>query len=190
MGVFLSGVMTYVALLRGINVGGKNKVAMPRLKKTFEAVGLTDVTTYINSGNVIFKDTRRRPATIVSALEKAIENDFGFPIRVLLRDLPAIKKVIRVLPDTWTNDEKMKCDVMFLWERVDRKGIVKDLKIKPEIEDLVYVAGALIWRVDRPAITRSGMMKMVGTDLYKAMTIRNCNTVRKLAALMASGEAG
>lgn len=179
--------MTYVALLRGINVGGKNKVAMPRLKKTFEAVGLTDVTTYINSGNVIFKEARRKPATIVLALEKAIEKDFGFPIRVLIRDLPAVKKVIRALPEAWTNDQKMKCDVMFLWKEVDRKDIVKDLTVKPEIEDLVYVPGALIWRVDRPAITRSGMLKMVGTDLYKAMTIRNCNTVRKLAELMASG---
>ncbi len=178
--------MTYVALLRGINVGGKNKVAMPRLKKTFEAVGLTDVTTYINSGNVIFKEARRKPATIVSALEKAIEKDFGFPIRVLIRDLPAVKKVIQALPEAWTNDQKMKCDVMFLWKEVDRKDIVKDLTVKPEIEDLVYVPGALIWRVDRPAITRSGMLKMVGTDLYKAMTIRNCNTVRKLAELMAS----
>ena len=176
--------MTYVALLRGINVGGKNKVAMPRLKETFEAVGLTDVTTYINSGNVIFKDNKRKPATIVAALEGAIEKDFGFPIKVLIRDHPAIKKVIAALPDTWTNDQTMKCDVMFLWESVDRKGVVADLKLKPDIEDLVYVPGALIWRVDRPAITRSGMIKMVGTDLYKAMTIRNCNTVRKLAELM------
>lgn len=178
--------MTYVALLRGINVGGKNKVAMPRLKKTFEAVGVTDVTTYINSGNVIFKEPRRKPDTVSSALEKAIEKDFGFPIKVLLRDLPAIKTVIRALPDTWSNDQKMKCDVMFLWEDVDRKGILKDLKIKPDIEDVVYVPGALIWRVDRPAITRSGMMKVAGSDLYKAMTIRNCNTVRKLADLMES----
>jgi uncharacterized protein (DUF1697 family) len=178
--------MTFVALLRGINVGGKNKVAMPRLKKTFEALGLTEVTTYINSGNVIFKDTRRKPATIVSALERAIQEDFGFPIQVLIRDLPAINKVIKALPDAWTNDQKMRCDVMFLWERVDRQAIVDDLKIKPDIEDLVYVPGALIWRVDRPAITRSGMVRMVGTDLYRAMTIRNCNTVRKLAELMAS----
>jgi uncharacterized protein (DUF1697 family) len=178
--------MTYVALLRGINVGGKNKVAMPRLKKTFEEVGLTEVSTYINSGNVIFKDIKRSPTTIVTALEKAIEKDFGFPIKVLIRDLSAMRKVIKALPDTWINDQKMKCDVMFLWGDVDRKGIVKDLKVKPEIEDVVYVPGALIWRVDRPAITRSGMLKMVGTDLYKAMTIRNCNTVRKLAELMAA----
>ena len=176
--------MIYVALLRGINVGGKNKVAMPRLKRTFEEVGLTDVTTYINSGNVIFKDSRRKPATIISALEKAIEQDFGFQIKLLIRDLAAIRKTIKALPDNWTNDNSMKCDVMFLWDGFDRKDVLDDLKIKPDIEDVVYVPGAIIWRVDRPNVTRSGMIKLVGTELYKGMTIRNCNTVRRLAELM------
>jgi uncharacterized protein (DUF1697 family) len=176
--------MIYVALLRGINVGGKNKMAMPRLKRTFEEVGLTDVTTYINSGNVIFKDSRRKPATIISALEKAIEQDFGFQIKLLIRDLAAIRKTIKALPDNWTNDNSMKCDVMFLWDGFDRKDVLNDLKIKPDIEDVVYVPGAIIWRVDRPNVTRSGMIKLVGTELYKGMTIRNCNTVRKLAELM------
>jgi uncharacterized protein (DUF1697 family) len=176
--------MIYVALLRGINVGGKNKMAMPRLKRTFEEVGLTDVTTYINSGNVIFKDSRRKPATIISALEKAIEQDFGFQIKLLIRDLAAIRKTIKALPDSWTNDNSMKCDVMFLWDGFDRKDVLDDLKIKPDIEDVVYVPGAIIWRVDRPNVTRSGMIKLVGTELYKGMTIRNCNTVRKLAELM------
>ena len=176
--------MIYVALLRGINVGGKNKVAMPRLKRTFEEVGLTDVTTYINSGNVIFKDSRRKPATIISALEKAIEQDFGFQIKLLILDLAAIRKTIKALPDNWTNDNSMKCDVMFLWDGFDRKDVLDDLKIKPDIEDVVYVPGAIIWRVDRPNVTRSGMIKLVGTELYKGMTIRNCNTVRRLAELM------
>jgi len=176
--------MIYVALLRGINVGGKNKMAMPRLKRTFEEVGLTDVTTYINSGNVIFKDSRRKPATIISALEKAIEQDFGFQIKLLILDLAAIRKTIKALPDNWTNDNSMKCDVMFLWDGFDRKDVLDDLKIKPDIEDVVYVPGAIIWRVDRPNVTRSGMIKLVGTELYKGMTIRNCNTVRRLAELM------
>jgi uncharacterized protein (DUF1697 family) len=174
----------YVALLRGINVGGKNKVEMAKLKATFEKAEMSNVTTYINSGNVVFRDNRRKPATIASALEKAIEKDLGLPIRVLIRDLPAIKKVIKALPAAWTNDASMKCDVMFLWEGFDRKSILKELKIKPEIEEVVYVPGAIFWRIDRPNVTRSGMIKIVGTDLYKGMTIRNCNTVRKLAEMM------
>jgi uncharacterized protein (DUF1697 family) len=177
--------VVYVALLRGINVGGKNKVDMPRLKTTFEAAGMKDVTTYINSGNVVFRDNRRKRPTITRVLEEAIEAEFGFSIKVLVRDQPSIRRVIRALPDSWTNDSETRCDVMFLWDSFDRKSILNELSWKPEIEDVVYVPGAVVWRVDRSNATRSGLQKIPGTDLYRGVTIRNCNTVRKLADLMA-----
>lgn len=178
--------MVYVALLRGINVGGKNKMEMSRLKATFEAAGMKDVTTYINSGNVVFRDNRRKPATITSTLEKAIEVEFGFSIKVLIRDQPSIKQILKAVPDSWTNDSKMRCDVLFLWKQFDKKDILDELSWKPEIEDVVYVSGAVIWRIDRPNVNRSRLFKIIGTDLYRGITIRNCNTVRKLAALMES----
>ena len=176
--------MVYVALLRGINVGGKYKMEMARLKATFEAAGMKGVTTYINSGNVVFDDNRRKAATITKTLEKAIEADFGFAIKVLVRDLPTIRKILKALPDSWTNDSKMRCDVFFLWESFDKKDVLNELKWKPEIEDLVYVPGAVIWRIDRANVNRSRLQKMIGTDLYRGMTIRNCNTVRRLGELM------
>lgn len=178
--------MIYVALLRGINVGGKNKVDMRKLKATFEESGMSDVATYINSGNVVFRDNRRKSPKIMSVLEESIATDTGLQIRVLVRDLPAIKKVIKALPDTWTNDTTMRCDVMFLWEGLDRRDILTELKIKPEIEDVVYVPGAVIWRIDRSNVAKSRLFKIIGTDLYKGMTIRNSNTVRKLAGMMES----
>ena len=182
--------MVYVALLRGINVGGKNKVDMRKLKATFEDAGMTNVTTYINSGNVVFTDNRRKPSTIVTVLEEVIAADLGFEIKVLIRDLPAIKKVIKALPKQWTTDATMRCDVMFLWEGLDRKDVLEKWTIKPEIEDVKYVPGAVIWRIDRANITRSRMTKMVGTDVYRGMTIRNSNTVRKLAELMETADGG
>ena len=178
--------MIYVALLRGINVGGKNKVDMRKLKATFEESGMSDVTTYINSGNVVFKDNRRKAPKIMSVLEESIAADIGLQIKVLVRDLPAIRKVIKAIPAAWTTDANMRCDVMFLWEGFDRKDVLKEWKIKPEIEDVIYVPGAVIWRIDRSNVNKSRMTKVVGTDLYKAMTIRNSNTVRKLAEMMES----
>lgn len=176
--------MIYVALLRGINVGGKNKVDMRKLKSTFEQAGMSNVTTYINSGNVVFKDNRRKPPSVMSVLENAIEKDLGLSIKVLIRDLPAIKMVIKALPAAWTNDAKMRCDVMFLWENFDNKSVLRELTIKPEIEDVIYIPGAIIWRIDRSNVMKSRVPKMIGTDLYRSMTIRNCNTVRKLAQMM------
>ena len=80
----------------------------------------------------------------------------------------------------------MKCDVMFLQGDAARASVLKKLKIKPDLEDVRYASGAIIWRVDRKDVTRSGMMRLVGTPLYKQMTIRNCNTARKLLELMES----
>ena len=180
--------MIYVALLRGINVGGKNKVEMRKLKATFEDVGMGNVTTYINSGNVVFSDNRRKPPRIASVLEDAIAADLGLEIKVLIRDFPSIKKVINALPKQWTTDATMRCDVMFLWEGLDRKDVLEQWTIKPEIEDVKYVPGAVIWRIDRDNVTRSRMTKLVGTDLYRGMTIRNSNTVRKLAELMEAAQ--
>ena len=93
-------------------------------------------------------------------------------------------EVVRRLPDAWVNDSTMKCDVTFLWDEVDNPSILGQLTIKQDIDDVLYVPGAIIWRVDKERVTRSGLMRIAGTDLYKKMTIRNCNTVRKLVSLM------
>lgn len=176
--------MIYVALLRGINVGGKNKVAMAQLKLVFESLGFTKVKTYINSGNVIFCDIDHTFAELAPLIEQAIEDDFGFHVHVVVRSLPEIQTIAKTLSKTWVNDQDMKCDVIFLWEEVDNKKVLEQLVIKPGIDDVQYVAGAILWRVDRADASKSGLMKIIGTDLYKKMTIRNANTLRKLLILM------
>jgi uncharacterized protein (DUF1697 family) len=176
--------MVYVALLRGINVGGKNKVEMKRLQTAFEEAGLSDVKTYINSGNVIFSTSIRSRTRLVEQIEGAIEGTFGFRVPVVVRDLKSIRTVVKAIPSHWTTGSDMRCDVMFLWSDVSRPSVVKQLTIKPDIDDVKYVSGAIIWRVDRNILTRSGMMKLAGTPLYKRMTIRNSNTTRKLLELM------
>ena len=178
--------MIYLALLRGINVGGKNKVEMARLKEVFESIGSTEVRTYINSGNVIFTD-KRNAATLRTLIEQAITEEFGFPVRVLLRELDSLVAVAESIPATWKDDATMRCYVMFLWEDIDEPAVLDRLTINKEIDDVKYVSGAVIWRVDRDNLTRSGMAKLTSSELYKAMTIRNCNTVRKLVDLMTAG---
>ena len=180
--------MIYLALLRGINVGGKNKVEMSRLRATFEGVGLTHVRSYINSGNVIFGDDRRSAAKLTSLLEDAIATEFGFQVKVLLRDFDALSATAKAIPASWKDDSTMRCYVMFLWEDVDEPAVMDDLTVKEGIDDVMYEPGAIIWRVDRDVLTRSGMMKVTGSELYQSMTIRSCNTVRRLAELMARAD--
>jgi uncharacterized protein (DUF1697 family) len=172
-----------LALLRGINVGGKNRVDMAALRATFAGVGIDGARTYINTGNVIFRDERTED-TLARIIEAAIEDDFGFAVSVLVRDMEAILAIEQAIPDTWANDSSMKCDVLLLWDDVDRPDIVADLPARADVDELVYVPGAVIWRVDRDDATKSGMPRLVGTDVYKRMTVRNCNTVRRLAQMM------
>lgn len=176
--------MMYVALLRGINVGGNNKVEMPKLKLVFEKLGYQKVKTYINSGNVVFMAHPSSEVTMRKVIEAALEQNFGFRVSVLLRDFDDIKQLVNIIPATWVNDQQTKCDVMFLWEEIDSPNILEQLPIKPELEDVKYFTGTVIWRIDRHKLGQSRMSRLVGTDVYKKITIRNPNTVRKLYELM------
>lgn len=176
------GHMTHVALLRGVNVGGKNRVEMARLRDLFEGLGHKDVRTFINSGNVIFRARGRgNPARAITA---AIEKEFGFPVEVLVKDLEAMERVERAIPEHWVDDKAMRTYVMFLWDTVDDASVVDDLPLREGMDNVIYVEGALIWQVDRVHVTKSGMNKVVSGPLYKAMTIRNANSVRKIASMM------
>lgn len=176
--------MRYVALLRGINVGGKNPVSMAELKTVFESAGMADVRTYINSGNVVFSAADADCSDLGRLLERAIDAHFGFAVAVLVLDLPKMRRILGALPPEWVNDKVMRCDVMFLWPAVDGPQSLEAIDTRPAIEDVVYTPGALLWRVDRSNATKSRVPRIIGTPLYRQLTGRNCNTARKLLELM------
>lgn len=172
---------TYVALLRGINVGGNKKVEMTKLKQVFEKLGFEGVSTYINSGNVIFS-SKATPS--VANIEAVLKKSFGFAIAVVLRDAASIAKVAKAIPKGWENNPEVKTDVLFLWDEYNKKSSLSLLVPHLEADQLKYVDGAIIWSINRKLHTKSGVKKFIGTPLYKNMTARNVNTVRKLAEIM------
>ena len=176
--------MRYVALLRGINVGGHGKVEMPRLKACFEAQRFKDVSTFTNLGNVFFETGAGDRLRVIKKVETAIENEFGFRVPVVLRTSQEIARVVKAVPKTWVTDQRMRCDVMFLWPDIDSRSVLKEIPSQPDVEDLKYVPGALVWRIDRAHIGKSKVRKVIGSTLYKNLTIRNINTVRKLNDLL------
>ncbi len=171
--------MKYVALLRGINVGGNKKVEMKKLAAVFTELGYADVRTYINSGNVIFSSPKKDFARIGPALK----HTFGFPIEVIVRDAKNIASLVQKIPKEWGNDTKQRTDVIFLWEGYDSKRSLSLIKQKP-VDTLVYIDGAIVWNLARKNVNKSGMRDFIGTDVYKHMTARNINTVRKLSELL------
>lgn len=176
--------MRYVALIRGINVGGNSKVEMRALKAAFERAGMSDVRTYINSGNVIFSSTKQDVAALATMLEQAVFDGFGVDTRILLRDAEQLRALGNAIPSDWVNNADMKCDVVFLGDELSAEELIEKLGPRPGIEDTRVAPGAIVWRVMRADATRSRLVRMVGTPLYKQVTVRNCNTVRKLLDLM------
>ncbi len=176
--------MKYLALLRGINVGGNCKVEMPRLKQVFESSGFSNVLTYINSGNIIFEAPARPKDKLARAIEKTLKKSFGFEIKTLVRTASEIQKLSKGIPATWTNDAEQKTDVLFLWDAFDSKSTIGEITTNSDIDSLKYISGAIAWNVHRKNYNKSGMRKFIGTKVYKHMTARNVNTVRKLASLM------
>jgi uncharacterized protein (DUF1697 family) len=88
------------------------------------------------------------------------------------------------LPESWKNDEDMKCDVLFFEDEVDSETLSAELGAKPQIDNVIFTSGAILWSVARRNVTKSGLMKLVGRSLYKSMTVRNVNTARKLYEIM------
>ena len=172
--------MTYVAFLRGVNVGGNGIVSMAAIKEALVALGLSDVRTYINSGNVIFSTRASDAQRLTARIEKALEQHTGMAIKVLVVDHKALKKMVDAIPRNWVDDKTMRTYVLLLWKELDDRGILDRLPIRPGVDELMYTPGAVIWRVDRENVGRSQMNRLVGTAIYKRITIRSANTMRKL----------
>ena len=175
--------MIYIALLRGVNVGGKAMVSMNELKACFENLDFSDVKTYINSGNVLFRTDRVGVGTLTKEIETCLSEQFGLSIKVLLKTHDQLKALAARIPKDWVNDAETKCDVMFLWPEVDRAEVLEQIPSNPDIETIRYVSGAVLWCINRKFASKTRVTRIIGTPLYAQMSIRNCNTVRKLLAL-------
>ncbi|MDB5171104.1 MAG: hypothetical protein JWO35_798 [Candidatus Saccharibacteria bacterium] len=178
--------MIYVALLRGINVGGNNKVSMAALKICLEELGYESVKTYINSGNVIFKSSEVDPRKLESAIENSLVKTFGHSIKVVVRSLPEIAEMMTKIPKGWHTATDKKCNVIFLRHAIDSPEVVSGLNPKPGIEELIYHKGVLLWAANTSDLTKSSMIKLSMHGIYKEMTIRNLNTTRKIYELMSA----
>lgn len=174
----------FVALLRGVNVGGNNMISMSSLKKSFEALGFNDVVTYINSGNIIFKSKEADARKLETKIEKMLSKEYQLDSRVVLRSLSEMEKLVKNLPRNWNDDSGWRYNVIFLRHTIDSEKILVELEVKQDIEEVVYYPGALLWRAQISELTRTNMLKLSSRKMYQDMTIRNQNTTRKLYELM------
>lgn len=173
--------MKYVALLRGINVGGNRKVPMADLKACLEQAGFSNVKTYIQSGNVLFESTERRKEVLIQQFESAASKTFGFEIPTVLLTKNEFESIIQNVPKDWMKTDGFKYNYIFLTAPYDMNEVTAAIgRIKPELETLTPGEGVLYQSMSIRYFGRTTFSKIIGTPVYKKMTIRNHNTVTKL----------
>ncbi len=175
--------MRYVALLRGINVGGKTLIKMADLRACVEQLGFDDVSTYIASGNVLFA-TDGDANRLADTIEHAIEERFELPVKVVVLDRTAYGRVVKAIPKAWIGDDAVRANVAFVRPGTDAKKVVGELDPDPAIEEVKAVKGAILWATRRDALNRSTLRKLIAGAAYKELTVRNLNTTLKLQELL------
>jgi uncharacterized protein (DUF1697 family) len=177
-------VPTYIALLRGINVGGHKKIAMAELRKSCSALGFEQVQTFIQSGNVIFRSSRCSPTKLCQTIEDRIRADFGFEVPVISR---TVDEMCRVLQDNpflkVTGIDISKLHVTFLSAAPSRPAIKKLGDLAAASEDFRWVDQE-IYHYCPHGLAES---KLFRADLDHVLSVRgttrNWNTVTKLCEL-------
>jgi uncharacterized protein (DUF1697 family) len=175
----------YVALLRGINVGGSNPIRMSDLKACLEAGGLRDVTTYIQSGNVLFSAGRSSQLALVRQIEKSLSAQFAYQSRVVVRSFDQMRAIVKGAPAGFGGrPAAYRDDVIFLKEPLTAAEALDTVTAKPGVDRVVAGDGVLYFSRLISKAAQSRLSRIVGTPAYQNMTIRNWNTTSKLLALM------
>ena len=174
----------YVALLRGINVGGKNSVPMPSLKANFENLGLRDVRTYINSGNVLFCRDGADPATLERRIDGMLEREYGLAAKTVVRADAEMRRLVSAIDRFWTPDARWKCNVIFLRRHLRAKNLLAGASLEADIEHAMAFPGTLLWSARIDALSRTAMMKFGRSPAYKDATVRSVTTTRTIAEIM------
>lgn len=175
----------YLALLRGINVGGKNIIKMVDLKACFEEMDLSDVTTYIQSGNVVFASTETDSAKLTDKIEKTLSKRFNYTSRLVLVAHPEMKKIVAGAPKGFGDEpDTYRYDVIFLKEPLTPAKAMEQVSVKEGVDQAYQGKYVLYFSRLIAKASSSHLTKIVGLPVYQNMTIRNWNTTTKLLALM------
>lgn len=174
----------YVGLLRGINVGGRNKIAMADLRRVFEDHGCRNVGTYIQSGNVLFESDAPR-AELESGLELLLEQHLESAPVVVVRTHRQLQGIIAKAPSGLGEQPKTyHSDCIFLKDPLTPAKAMRVVSLRDGVDEVWTGPGVLYFARLSAQRTKSRMGKIVGTDEYASMTIRSWQTTTKLLALL------
>jgi len=176
----------YAVLVRGINVGGQNKVSMPALKNCLEERGYTDVTTYLASGNIVLRSTKAA-GDIQGDIEKLLPAKFKLDselVRVLALTQAQFKAVVSNKPDGFgEHPEKYHSDAIFLMD-ITLAEAMKVFDPREGIDKIWPGKGVIYSQRLSAERTKTRLTRIIGTPAYKSMTIRSWQTTSKILELL------
>lgn len=176
---------TYLALLRGINVGGRNIIRMAELRSCFEAEGFRDVVTYIQSGNVIFRAADSTLGDLTIRIEEMLGSAFGYRAKVVLRSRGQMEAVVAGAPAGFgSQPDRHRYDVIFLRDTLTAEDAMREVLVRPGVDEAWAGDGVLYFSRLISQASRSYLSRLVSMPVYQDMTIRNWNTTTRLLQLM------
>jgi uncharacterized protein (DUF1697 family) len=175
----------YLALLRGVNVGGNHVIKMSGLKSCFESMGFSAVATYIQSGNVVFRTNKGDAERMERVIEAGILETFRCTVPIVLVSHPQLKTIVQAAPRAFGSDPaRYRYDVIFVKKPLTAISAIKQIPVKDGV-DRVYGGSRVLYysRLIAKA-TQSHLARVISLPMYQHMTIRNWNTITKLLALL------
>jgi uncharacterized protein (DUF1697 family) len=179
----------YLALLRGINVGGKNLVKMTDLRAAFEEMGFAEVATYIASGNVLFRAPRQRREELAGRIESELTRRFGTELRVVLLTQAQLRAVVEGAPSGF-GAKSYLWDVVFVRKPLTAQKAFGVVELREGVDRAWAGKGVVYLSRLAAKATSSRINKIASRPEYKHMTLRSWSTTRKLLALMDSRVSG
>jgi uncharacterized protein (DUF1697 family) len=175
-------VARHAVLLRGINLGSRNRVSMPDLRKALEEAGFEDVRTHLQSGNVVLESTGK-PETVARKCEKVVKDRFGLEIPVVVRTRAELAAVVKRNPLGKVANDPKRYQVSFLSAKLPAK-VVRELEAVAAPTERFVTVGREAYAWHPKGIARSKLWtQLAGKGLGVTATARNWATVEALLAL-------
>lgn len=175
----------YLALLRGINVGGNNIIKMVDMRACFESMGFNDVATYIQSGNVMFKSSNDDMLALTEKIEVTLSDKFDYRSKIVLVTHNHLESVVKNAPPNFgTKPDEYKYDVLFLKNPLTPETALESIQTREGVDKVWSGENVLYYSRLISRAGQSYLNKIIKLSIYQSMTIRNWNTTTKLLGLM------
>ncbi len=175
----------FLALMRGLNVGGQNVIGKDDLIRCFEDLGFDSVRTYIQSGNVLFRSDDARVATLTRKIEAALSERLANRVRAVVLSRARYRAAVASSPDGWGGDDDRKHNAAFTLRGVTPQRTIAQLPLpKEDIETVTAGPGVIFWSISKRHQTRTTWMKVAAAPVYQHVTVRNHRTVFRLRELL------